>query len=75
MTRPSKLKKLQRKKINATCSDRQNIVDLSSSEKYESISSNESDNLDNDFVGDNYELDNNKEAGSIINRLFEALAA
>ncbi|CAG8787724.1 26602_t:CDS:2, partial [Gigaspora margarita] len=68
------LKKLQRENINTTHPDRQNLVDLSSSEEYESINSDKSDNLNNNFVKDNNELDNNEEADSIINHLFVALA-
>ncbi|CAG8711992.1 25597_t:CDS:2 [Dentiscutata erythropus] len=56
MPKPSDLKRLQKEKINAACFAR-NLIDLSSSEEYESINSNS--NKDND--SDNYDFiyDNN----------------
>ncbi|CAG8749139.1 27268_t:CDS:2 [Gigaspora margarita] len=78
MTRLSKLKMLQREKMNvanAARPTRQNLIDLSSSEEDKSINSDESDNSDDDFAEDNNELDDNKETNSIINRLLMASAA
>ncbi|CAG8848539.1 13311_t:CDS:1, partial [Gigaspora margarita] len=52
---------------NTACSARQNLIDLSSSEGYKSINSDNSDNSNDDFMEDNNKLDNNEEANSIIN--------
>ncbi|CAG8585218.1 11828_t:CDS:2, partial [Scutellospora calospora] len=51
-----------------------NLVDLSSSEEYESNNSNRDNNSDDEFVEDD-ELDNDKDASSIIDRLLAASEA
>ncbi|CAG8488046.1 15681_t:CDS:1 [Cetraspora pellucida] len=82
MTKPSAFKRLQEKKMNAARSVWQvinttppNLIDLSSSEKYESTNSNENENLDDDFVEDDDELDDNRGANSIIDCLLAASKA